>query len=169
MSGFLGAHGYDPGPTQRPFTAGAIAGLFATPPAIVLLYLLGSLAVEARILRLSVIMTIIAGWLVMAIAGGVYSRLLGRAANDVHGGWLFGMAFGFALWAAGAVFVLPLVGNGELPAGPPATGVFLSLILWGGFLGAILPFVHRRVHLSLDEPGIAKSLGPSRAASASKQ
>ena len=65
MSGFLGAHGYDPGPTQRPFTAGAIAGLFATPPAIVLLYLLGSLAVEARILRLSVIMTIIAGWLVM--------------------------------------------------------------------------------------------------------
>jgi hypothetical protein len=169
MSGFLGAHGYDPGPTQRPFTAGAIAGLFATPPAIVLLYLLGSLAVEARILRLSVIMTIIAGWLVMAIAGGVYSRLLGRAANDVRGGWLFGMAFGFALWAAGAVFVLPLVGNGELPAGPPATGVFLSLILWGGFLGAILPFVHRRVHLSLDEPGIAKSLGPSRAASASKQ
>ena len=100
----------------------------------------------------------------MAVAGALYARLLGRAANDVRGGWLFGMAFGFALWAAGAVFILPLVGNGELPAGPPATGVFLSLILWGGFLGAILPFVHRRVHLSLDEPGIAEELGPSLAA-----
>jgi len=133
MSGFLAAHGYDPGPTQRPFTAGAIAGLLATPPAILLLHLLRSLAVEARILGLPVILTIVAGCVAMAVAGALYARLLGRAANDVRGGWLFGMAFGFALWAAGAVFVLPLLGNGELPAGPPATGVFLSLILWGGW------------------------------------
>ncbi len=164
MSSFLAAHGYDPGPTQRPFTAGAIAGLLATPPAIFVLHLLGSLAVEARILGLPVIMTIVAGCLAMAVAGALYARLLGRAANDVRGGWLFGMAFGFALWAAGAVFVLPLVGNGELPAGPPATGVFLSLVLWGGCLGALLPFVHRRIRLKLDEPGIAESLGPSLAA-----
>src|SRR3954471_664516 len=99
MSGFLAAHGYDPGPTQRPFTAGAVAGLLATPPAILVLHLLGSLAVEGRILGLSRIMTIIAGGLAMALAGAVYARLLGRAANDVRGGWLFGMAFGFALWA----------------------------------------------------------------------
>jgi hypothetical protein len=164
MSGFLAAHGYDPGPTQRPFVAGAIAGLLATPPSILLLHLLGSLAVEARILGLPVILTIVVGCLAMAVAGALYARLLGRAANDVRGGWLFGMAFGFALWAAGAVFVLPLVGNGELPAGPPATGVFLSLVLWGCCLGALLPLVHRRIHLKLDESGIAESLGPSLAA-----
>jgi hypothetical protein len=170
MSGFLAAHGYDPGPTQRPFTSGAIAGLLATPPAIFLLHLLGSLAVEARILGLSVIVTIVAGCLVMGVAGALYARLLGRAANDVRGGWLFGMAFAFALWAAGAVFVLPLVGNGELPAGRGATGVFLSLVLWGGCLGALLPFVHRRIHLNLDQPGLAENLGPSLAArSPSKQ
>ena len=34
MAGFLGAHGYDPGPTQRPLLAGAIVGLLATVPAI---------------------------------------------------------------------------------------------------------------------------------------
>jgi hypothetical protein len=164
MSGFLAAHGYDPGPTQRPLTAGAITGLLATPPAIFLLHLLGSLAVEARILGLAVVMTIVAGCLAMAVAGALYARLLGRAANDIRGGWLFGMAFGFALWAAGAVFVLPLLGNGELPAGPPATGVFLSLILWGGCLGALLPFIQRRIHLNVDEPGIAENLGPSLAA-----
>jgi hypothetical protein len=164
MSGFLSAHGYDPGPTQRPLAAGAIGGVLATAPAIVLLHLFGSLAVEAHILGLSIAATIVGGCLVMAIAGAFYARALGRAANDVHGGWLFGMAFGFALWAAGAMFILPVVGDGQLPAGAPATGVFLSLVLWGGSLGGLLPFVHRRVHLSLDEPGIAESLGPSLAA-----
>lgn len=165
MSGFLSAHGYDPGPTQRPLTAGAIGGLLATAPAVALLHLLGSLEVEARILGLSAAATIVAGCLVMALAGAFYSRLLGRAANDLRGGWLFGMAFGFTLWAAGAVFVLPIVGNGQLPAGAPATGVFLSLVLWGGCLGGTLPLVHRRVHLNLNQPKIAESLGPSLAAS----
>ena len=164
MSGFLSAHGYDPGPTQRPFTSGAISGVLATGPAIALLHLFGSLAVEARILGLPISATIVVGFLVMALAGAFYARFLGRAANDVQGGWLFGMAFGFIVWAAGAVFVLPIVGNGQLPAGPPATGVFVALILWGGFLGALLPFVHGRLQLSLDEPGITGRLGPSLAA-----
>ena len=164
MSGFLSAHGYEPGPTQRPFLAGAISGTLATAPAVGLLYGLGSLAIEARILGLPVAGTIIAGWLLMAVAGAAYARLLGRAANDRRGGWLFGMAFGFALWAAGGVFVLPLAGDGQMPTGPAATGVFLSLVLWGGCLGAFLPFVHRRIHLKLDEPGIAESLGPTLAA-----
>jgi hypothetical protein len=164
MAGFLSAHGYEPGPTQRPLTAGAICGILATAPAVALLHLLGSLAVEARILGLPIVATIGAGCLLMAIAGAIYARLLGRAANDVRGGWLFGMAFGFALWAAGAVFILPIFGNGQLPAGPAATGVFLSLVLWGGSLGALLPSVQRRVHLNLDEPGIAEDLGPSLAA-----
>lgn len=164
MAGFLSAHGYEPGPTQRPISAGAISGILATAPAIGLLHLFGSLAIEARIVGMPIGATIGAGWLLMAFAGAVYARLLGRAANDVRGGWLFGMAFGFALWATGAVFILPLVGNGEIPAGGPATGVLLSLVLWGGCLGGLLPFVHRRLHLSLDEPGIAERLGPSLAA-----
>src|SRR5690349_17564269 len=32
MVGFLGAHGYDPGPTQRPALAGASGGLLAALP-----------------------------------------------------------------------------------------------------------------------------------------
>lgn len=164
MSGFLSAHGYDPGPTQRPLTAGAIGGLLATVPASALLILFGSLRVEARIVGLPVGATTVAGCLVMTLAGAFYARLLGRAANDRRGGWLFGMAFGFALWAAGAVFILPLVGAGLLPAGAPALGVFLSLVFWGGSLGGLLPFVHRRVHLNLDRPWIAEGLGPSLAA-----
>ena len=164
MAGFLAAHGYEPGPTQRPLTAGAVGGLVATVPAVALLHLAGALAVEARIVGLPVAATIAVGGLLMAAAGAAFARLFGRAANDPRGGWLFGMMFGFALWAAGAVFILAVAGDGHLPAGTAATGVFVSLVLWGGVLGAALPFVHRALHRSIDEPGIAAKLGASVAA-----
>ena len=35
---FLSAHGYDPGPSQRPLLAGAISGVLATAPAIGVLF-----------------------------------------------------------------------------------------------------------------------------------
>ena len=164
MQGFLSAHGYDPGPTQRPLLAGALTSLLATIPAVALLYGFGALEVEARILKLSAIETLVVGELVMALAGALYARLFGRAANDPRGGWLFGMASGFALWAAGAVMVLPLASGGLAPAGTAALGVFLSLIVWGAALGGLLPFVHRPLHQTIEEAAKHASAGPSAAA-----
>src|SRR5690242_11978094 len=112
MAAFLSVHGYEPGPTQRPLVAGAISGVIATAPAIALLLLFGSLRVEAQVLGLSELKTVVIGWLVMGAAGAAYARIFGRAANDLRGGWLFGMAFGFALWAGGAAMVLPLASGG---------------------------------------------------------
>ena len=37
MATFLSAHGYDPGPSQRPFSAGAISGVLPTAPAVAVL------------------------------------------------------------------------------------------------------------------------------------
>jgi hypothetical protein len=161
MAEFLGAHGYDPGPTQRPLLGGALAGILATGPAIALLFAFGSLEVEARILGASIATTLIVGAIVMAAAGAVYSRLFGRAANDVRGGWLFGMAYGFVIWTAGAVLVLPLVSGGRTPAGQAALGVLLSLIVWGAALGALLPFVHRPLHKSIESEARKPASGPS--------
>ena len=159
MAGFLSAHGYDPGPTQRPLLAGAISGVVATAPAIAILHAFGSLRVEASILGMSGVMTVVAGWVAMALAGAVYARLFGRAANELRGGWLFGMAFGFALWAAGAVLVLPLLSGGKAPAGEAAIGVFLSLVAWGIALGAVHPFIHHPLHERLDTA--ARRMGPT--------
>ena len=131
MMSFLSAHGYDPGPSQQPLLAGAISGVLATAPAIGVLFAFGSLAVEARILGVSSLLTLAVGWLVMAIAGALYARLFGRAANNLRGGWLFGLAFGFALWAGGAVLILPLLSGGQSPAGMAALGVALSMLAWG--------------------------------------
>jgi len=120
--GFLSAHGYDPGPSQRPYLAGAISGLLATIPAIAVLMAFGSLAVESEILGLSRAVTLAVGCVVMSAAGAAYARFFGRAANAVRGGWLFGMSFGFALWAAGGVLVLPLLSGGRAAAGEAALG-----------------------------------------------
>ena len=95
MVTILSAHGYDPGPSQRPLRAGAISGIIATVPAIPILVWLGSLEAEAHILGLSPALTIGLGCLAMAIAGAIYARVFGRAGNNPHGGWLFGMVFGF--------------------------------------------------------------------------
>ena len=164
MAGFLTAHGYDPGPTQRPLLSGALSGLLATIPAIAVLHLFDALEVEARILGASIGLTLAAGWPLMAMAGAVYARLFGRAANDRKGGWLFGAAFGFAVWAAGAVMVLPLASGGKAPAGEAALGVFVSLVLWGAMLGVLLPFVHRPLHADLGEVAKRAESGPAAAA-----
>jgi hypothetical protein len=164
MATFLSAHGYDPGPSQRPLPSGALSGILATIPAIPILIGFGSLSVEAKILGLSIGITLAIGCVVMAIAGAVYARAFGRAANNVHGGWLFGMAFGFALWAAGAVLVLPVISGGRAPAGPAALGLATSLLVWGLATGILIPFVHRLFHESLEKAARHAHLGPSAAA-----
>ena len=164
MPAFLSAHGYDPGPTQRPLLAGAISGVLGTIPALILLQAFGSLEVQAKILGVSVLATILFGLPVMAAAGAAYARLFGRAANSRHGGWLFAMAFGFVLWTAGAVMILPLASGGMAPAGQPALGVFLSMVVWGAALGTILPFVHRALHKTIEAGAKLPSVGPASAA-----
>ena len=168
MYGFLAAHGYDPGPSQRPFTAGAISGILGTIPAIGILVAFGSLKAEAAILGMTPLATLGAGWAAMAVAGAAYARFFGRAANGLRGGWLFGMSFGFALWAAGAVLILPLLSGGRAPAGQAAVGLALSLIVWGLATGILVPFVHRPLHESIEAASKRALVGPD-AAAASKR
>jgi hypothetical protein len=168
MVSFLSAHGYDPGPTQRPLLVGALCGVAAAIPAVGILWLFGSILVEARILHLSVTATLAAGFATMAVAGAIYGRAFGRAANDKRGGWLFGMAYAFGLWAAGAVFVLPIASGGDAPAGIAAVGVFVSLLVWGFGLGLLVPIVQPHLHEGLETGSKVAAVGP-RAAASDKQ
>jgi len=162
--GFVAAHGYEPGPSQRPLISGALSGILATIPAIPVLVAFGSLRVEAAILGTSQVATLVIGWAVMALAGAVYARFFGRPANEVRVGWLFGLSFGFALWAGGAVLVLPLLSDGRAPSGSAAAGVALALIVWGFSTGVLVPFVHRPLHESLETGSKRASVGPRAAA-----
>ena len=115
-------------------------------PQLPFLYMFGSLAGGNADPRSFPLLTIGVGLPVMAVAGAILQPPVRPLGHDVRGGWLFGMAFGFALWAAGAVMVLPLASGGGSSGGHAAIGVFLSLVAWGAALGAAHPFVHRPLH-----------------------
>jgi hypothetical protein len=146
MIGFLRAHGLDAGPLQHPLLAGALAGLLAAVPAGGLFIAFGSFEVVAdQVMRLSHPLSAAVLIGAFAVAGLLYGGLFRRGANDRRGGWLFGAAFGFLLWMAAPVAVLPLIGGSAMAAGRAATGFFASFILWGAVTGAVFPWVHARM------------------------
>ncbi len=165
MQSFLQAHGYDPGPLQRPVLAGAVTGLAAAVPTCAILAATGSLEVEARLLGMPVSATIAAGCAAMMLAGAAYGKLFQRSANDRRGGWLIGMAFGFLIWSGGAMMVFAIVSGGFVPGGLAAIGLLLSLLAWGTMLGAAFPAIHNGLHLRMTMARITRSdrLGPDAA------
>jgi hypothetical protein len=154
MMAFLRAHGMDPGPLQRPLLAGGLCGLAAPVPAGAVFWAFGSFAVVAdKVMRLP--RGPAAGVLVAAfgLAGVIYGLALRRAANDRHGGWLFGAVFGFLIWMAAPVVVLPLIGGRVMAAGPAATGFLVAFLIWGVATGALFPHIHRPLHARMDGGG----------------
>lgn len=164
MMAFLRAHGIDPGPLQRPLLAGAITGLAAVLPAGAVLVAFGSFAVVADlVMRLPRTATAAVLAAAFTFAGLVYGLVFGRAANDRCGGWLFGAVFGFVLWTAAPVVVLPLLSGGTIAAGLAATGFLVCFLVWGVVVGTLFPFVHAPLQASLERNGRWVRLEPSGA------
>ncbi len=166
MIAFLRAHGFDPGPTQRPILAGVITGAGATVPAAVLFVGAGSFRVLARdIFQLPVPVTALVFAAAFVLAGALYGVVFRRAANDRRGGWLFGLAFGFMMWMAAPVVILPFVGRPIIAAGPAAVGFLGAFLIWGVLVGMLFPYIHRPLHANLDglSNGFLEQLGPHAA------
>lgn len=167
MFRFLAAHGFDPGPTQRPILAGAVTGALATAPAAAAFVYFGTFDVVAvEIMRLSRWVAALVLIAAFTAAGGVYGGLFQRAANDRRGGWLFGLAFGFLLWITAPVVALPLIPGAAIAAGRAAVGFLIAFLLWGLALGVAFPFVHRPLAADLDSDSGSRrgDLGPNAAA-----
>ena len=171
MLGMVRAHGLDPGPTQRPLAAGALAGLLAALPTVAVLEefaWLGSLSELTDSSHVAVGVGCVA---VLGLAGVGYGLAFRRAANDPVGGWLFGLAFGFLLWMLVPVALLqwlPEWSQGGRPAfiGRPAMGLLVGALVWGSALGALFPLVHRRLRAGIDSGEAPREarLGPEAAA-----
>jgi hypothetical protein len=173
----LQAHGLDAGPTQRPLLAGSAAGLVAAAPALAVMLQFGSLGAPARTMGTSPL-TIAATQAGLLLLGGLlYGWLFQRAANDVRGGWLFGLAFGFILWMVGPIPLLQWLPDEPILRGYPAAGLLLAQLLWGLTLGLTYPIIQRRLQVRLGELnsagvrvgpdaavvlGMMRSLAPSR-------
>ena len=87
----------------------------------------------------------------MLLGGVLYGSLFQRAANDPRGGWLLGLAFGFVLWMLGPIPLLQWLPDHPVLSGLPAIGLLLGQLLWGLLLGVAFPFVHRRLHTTLND------------------
>jgi len=147
MLEMLRAHGLDAGPTQRPAVAGAICGVLADLPALALLHAFDTFT------RLTPVIGEVSIWLQVAstaFAGAAYGLLFQRAANDVRGGWLFGMAYGYLVWQAVSVPALQWVPPQPLLDGLPSLGLLLAHLAWGLAAGILFPAVHRPLKASVD-------------------
>ena len=151
MIGFLRAHGMEPGPLQRPILAGALSSLIAVVPAGVVFVAFGSFVVVAdQVMHLPRGVTALIMIAAFALSGSLYGLVFRRAANDRSGGWLFGCAFGFLLWMAAPIVVLPLLGTKTMAAGLAATGFLACFLVWGAVVGAVFPYVHQPLHAKMD-------------------
>lgn len=142
MLEMLKAHGLDAGPTQRPYLTGAISGLLASAPALAVLIHFGSLQHVAQSLGLSSAEAAALQALSMSLGGSLYGRLFRRAANDLKGGGLFGLAYGYLLWQALAVPLLQWLPHQPLLQGQAALGLLLGHLAWGLVLGLGFRWVH---------------------------
>ena len=125
-------HSFDPGAHQKPRTAGVLAGIVVAPIAVF---------VFARCRVFVGIDELAAGVVVLGLCamGALYGQIFRRAANDRRGGWMFGMAFGFAVWTI-VSFALRATGNGVV--GIAAMGLFGGMVIQGALIGVAFPSVH---------------------------
>ena len=168
MIGHFTAHGFDPGPTERPLLAGAATGFIAGVPATAVLWAFGTLRVLAEaFLQMPEAATALIVVAAFVLAGVIYGAMFRRAAADRDGGWIFGLTFGFVLWIAAPVVALPILKGPGIAAGTAAIGFLVSFLFWGFMLGVLFPFVHRPLLANLDGKtrGPLERLGPDAAMS----
>jgi hypothetical protein len=140
------AHGYLPGPTQRPVTAGLLAGALGAGVALPLLWWSAALQSLSDKAGGQALWLVIATYLtLMAGAGALYGRIFMRAANDQRGGWLFGISYGFLLWMLGPVTLMQWILLRPLLVGGASQGLFASHLLYGVSLGLIFPGIHHLI------------------------
>ena len=145
MNHFMRAHGYLPGPTQRPVAAGLLCGVVAVAPSLALGWYAGTLAAGANAVGMRSELGAIVVAALAATAGGLYGRVFMRAANDRRGGWLFGMGFGFLLWMLGPGTVAHWIRGSPLVIGRTAQTLLALHLLYGLVLGLAFPRVHALV------------------------
>ena len=143
MTEFMRAHGYVPGPTQRPVLTGLLTGAAAGLAALPLLWRSGALPALSGALRIEAWAAAAVCAAAFTLAGVLYGRLFMRGANDRRGGWLFGISYGFLLWAVGPVTLLGWVLRRPVATGAAAIGLFAGHLLFGLLLGVSFPWVHR--------------------------
>jgi hypothetical protein len=148
---YMQAHGYVPGPTQRPTAAGFMTGLLVALPTVYLLHTAGALADLAAAMHTSVVMATLLYFGIFIVSGAIYGRIFQRAANDFRGGWIFGGSFGFVMWLIGPVSVLQWILHRSIVTGQPGVGLLAANLFYGFVLGLLYPWIHWLIQRRLSD------------------
>ena len=73
----------------------------------------------------------------MTAAGVLYGAIFRRAANDRHGGWLFGVSYGFLFWLILSGTLLRWRMSEPIAVGEAAIGIFTAHLIYGLALGIL--------------------------------
>jgi hypothetical protein len=146
---YMRAHGNTPGPTQRPMLAGAITALIAEVPAVGMLWWSGALSSAMQTLSVGLWVTLALHSAAMIVFGAIYGRVFSRAANDIRGGWLFGISYGFLIWMVGPVTALQWLIDYPIALGVAAMGILGAHLVYGLVLGLLFPLIHRSLQYEL--------------------
>jgi hypothetical protein len=132
--------------------AGAISGVLATIAAGAMFVAFGVLRVAADgVLRLPLLTTAALMLAAFTLGGLLYGAIFRRAANDRRAGWLLGISYGFVLWIAAPIVVLPVVRSQAMAGGMAATGIFVGFLSWGLAVGLLFPYVHKPLQAGVEE------------------
>jgi hypothetical protein len=148
---YMRAHGNTPGPTQRPMLAGAMTGLIAEIPALGMMWWSGALSSAIQKLSLALWLTLLLHSGAMILGGAIYGRVFSRAANDIRGGWLFGISYGFLMWMIGPVTALQWLIHQPIALGTAAMGILAAHLIYGLVLGLLFPWIHRALQVELGD------------------
>ncbi len=140
ISPFIRAHGYVPGPAGRPIAAGALTGVLAVVPFLVIAWLGGGLSDVAHRIGVPAALVPTAYGMLMVGGGALYGWLFMRAANDRGGGWLFGISYGFFTWMLGPATIMPVVTGRPVVVGAAAQFFFAAHVAYGLALGLLYPY-----------------------------
>ncbi len=141
ISPFIRAHGYIPGPTERPAATGLLTGVLASFPALLVAWAGGALPAAAQHLGIDPATATVLFGVLLAAAGTVYGQIFRRAANDRRGGWLFGISYGFIAWMLGPATVLQWMLGRPIALGVAAQFVLGAHLVYGLLLGILFPHI----------------------------
>ena len=146
---YMQAHGYTTGPTQRPTAAGLISAAIASVGAWAIID--ATRAIDQAEQNLGITWnTAISVYFLLCLLGGVfYGRIFQRTVNDRHGGWLFGIAYGFLLWMIGPVAIAQWALYTPIVSGSAAAGVLAANLAYGLTLGVTYPWIHHLIQRRL--------------------
>ncbi len=147
---YMRAHGNSVGPTHRPLLTGLLTGIIAAAPSLAVAAWSGALASEAEAFGMDNWAAAVLNIIFYSIFAAVYALVFKRAANDMCGGWLLGISYGFLLWVIGPVTAWNWVMGEPLATGTAAMGTLAAGLTYGLALGGLFPWVNRITQSRMD-------------------